>query len=236
MITNSTEKDGESHPFFIFAKNSLMDKYKEPLEDITYEGEEVRLCKDGRYRWKYKVNMFTNPAILITVFKVFFFTIVGLFVVFGFFLYVIHGDWEGLWWMTKGMLIALGGFFVLSLLGYLFVALIYHGKYIVLFEMDENEVVHIQVPEQFQKAQRIGIITAFAGLLTRRPGVAGAGLMSASRSSSTSVFAYVRKVKRRRWMHLIKVNQLLDRNQVYVRKEDYDFVYDFIKSHCPKVK
>jgi hypothetical protein len=46
----------------------------------------------------------------------------------------------------------------------------------------------------------------------------------------------VRKVKRRRWMHLIKVNQLLDRNQVYVRKEDYDFVYDFIKSHCPKVK
>ena len=213
-----------------------MDKYNEPLEDITYEGEEVRLCKDGKYRWKYKVNMFTNPAILITVFKVFFFTIVGLFVVFGFFLYVIHGDWEGLWWMTKGMLIALGGFFVLSLLGYLLVALMYHGKYIVLFEMDENEVVHIQVPEQFKTAQKIGIITAIAGLLTRRPGVAGAGLMSAGRSSSTSVLANVRKVKRRRWMHLIKVNQLLNRNQVYARKEDYDFVYDFIKSHCPNAK
>ena len=95
-----------------------MDKYLDPVEDTTYEGAEVRLCKDGKYRWKYEVNMFTNPAILITVFKVFFFTIVGLYLVFGFFLYVIHADWQGLWWMTKGMLIALGGFAVLSVLGY----------------------------------------------------------------------------------------------------------------------
>jgi hypothetical protein len=206
------------------------------MEDINYQGPEVRLCKDGKYRWKYEVNMFTNPAILITVFKVFFFTIVGLFVVFGFFLYVIQGDWEGLWGMTKAMFVALGGFFVLSLLGYLIVALMYHGKYIALFEMDENEVVHLQVPEQFKKARAVGTITAFAGMLSGRPGVAGAGLMSATRNASTSVFANVRKVKPRRWLHLIKVNQLLNRNQVYVRKEDFDFVYDYIKSHCPRVK
>ena len=213
-----------------------MNKPQPSLESIDYEGEEVRLCTDGKYRWKYEVNMFTNPAILITVFKVFLITIVGLFVVFGFFLYVIHGDWQGLWWMAKGMFIALGVFFVLSVLGYLLVALMYHGKYIVLFEMDENEVVHTQVPAQFEKARKIGAITAFAGLLSHRPGVAGAGLMSASRNSSTSLLSNVRQVKPRRWMHLIKVNQLLNRNQVYVRKEDFDFVYDFIKSHCPNAK
>lgn len=209
---------------------------QEPLESIDYEGKEVRLCTDGKYRWKYEVNMFTNPAILITVFKVFLITIVGLFVVFGFFLYVIHGDWQGLWWMTKGMFIALGVFFVLSVLGYLIVALMYHGKYIVLFEMDENEVVHTQVPEQFEKARKVGTITAMAGLLSRSPGVAGAGLMSASRNSSTSILAHVRRVKPRRWMHLIKVNQRLNHNQVYARKEDFDFVYSFIKTHCPNAK
>lgn len=213
-----------------------MDKYQEPLEDATYEGAEVRLCKDGKYRWKYEVNMFTNPAILITVFKVFFFTIVGLYLVFGFFLYVIHGDWEGLWWMTKGMLIALGGFAVLSVLGYLIVAWMYGGKYIVLFEMDETQVIHTQLPAQFKRAQKMAFLTVLVGLFSKRPATAGAGMLAASRNSSTSVFAQVRKVKRRRWMHLIKVNQLLFKNQIYVSDEDFDFVYDFIRSRCINAK
>lgn len=213
-----------------------MEKYQEPLEDITYEGTEVRLCRDGKYRWKYEVNMFTNPAIFITVLKVFFFTIVGLFVVFGFFLYVIHGDWEGLWWMTKGMLIALGGFFVLSVLGYLIVAWMYRGKYIALFEMDETQVKHTQLPTQLKQAQKMAFLTVLVGIFAKRPSTAGAGMLAASKNASISEFAKVRKVKSRRWMHLIKVNQLLDHNQVYVRKEDFDFVYDYIKSRCPKAK
>ena len=213
-----------------------MDKYLDPVEDTTYEGAEVRLCKDGKYRWKYEVNMYTNPAILITVFKVFFFTIVGLYVVFGFFLYVIHGDWQGLWWMTKGLFIALGGFAVLCVLGYLVVAWMYGGKYVALFEMDEDQVKHTQLPAQFKKAQKVAFLTVLVGLFAKRPTTAGAGALAASRQSSTSEFANVKSVKHRRRMHLIKVNQLLNRNQVYVPDEDFDFVYDFIKSHCPKVK
>ena len=201
-----------------------------------YQDKEVRLCKDGKYRWKYEVNMFTNPAILITVLKVFFYTIVGLYVVFGFFLYVIHGDWEGLWWMTKGMFVALGGFFVLSVLGYLIVAWMYRGKYIALFEMDETQVKHTQLPTQLKQAQKMAFLTVLVGIFAKRPSTAGAGMLAASKNASISEFARVRKVKPRRWMHLIKVNQLLDRNQVYVRKEDFNFVYDFIKSHCPKAK
>jgi hypothetical protein len=37
-------------------------------------------------------------------------------------------------------------------------------------------------------------------------------------------------------LHVIKVNQLFEHNQVYVRKEDFDFVYNYIKSRCPKAK
>lgn len=36
--------------------------------------------------------------------------------------------------------------------------------------------------------------------------------------------------------NLIKVNQLLDRNQVYVPDEDYDFVLSFLRDHCPGAK
>ena len=42
-----------------------------PVVGNDYQGTEVRLCEDGKYRWKYELNMITNPVIMITVFKVF---------------------------------------------------------------------------------------------------------------------------------------------------------------------
>ena len=76
----------------------------EPTASVDYEGAEVRLCEDGKYRWKYEMNMLTNPTIFLTVFKIFFYIILVGFIIFGTFLYAIHGDWEGLWGMAKAML------------------------------------------------------------------------------------------------------------------------------------
>ncbi len=117
--------------------------------EMEYENKEVKLCEDGKYRWVYEMNMITNPTIFLTVFKIFFWIIVGMWAVFGFFLYVIHGDWDGLLGMSKGMLIALGLFAVLTLLGVLLLAAIYGGKYVVLFEMDEHYAV--PAPPQSRK-------------------------------------------------------------------------------------
>lgn len=205
-------------------------------ESIDYMGSRVRLCEDGKYRWMYEMNMLTNPTIFWTVFKIFFYIILVGFVIFGTFLYAIHGDWEGLWSMAKAMLIVIGGFAVLTFLGVLVLAILYRGKYIVLFEMDENGIAHIQEPRQFRKAQKMGAITAMAGGAARNYTTAGAGLLSATKNASTSDFAHVRSVKPRRMFHLIKVNQLLNKNQIYVTDEDFDFVYDFVKSRCVNLK
>ncbi|MCR5645940.1 MAG: hypothetical protein K6F96_06085 [Bacteroidales bacterium] len=206
------------------------------MENNDYSGPRVRQCEDGKYRWKYEMNMLTNPTIFLTVFKIFFYIILVGFVIFGTFLYAIHGDWEGLWGMAKAMLIAMGIFFVLTLLGVLVLAIMYRGKYVVLFEMDEKEIAHIQEPRQFRKAQKIGAVTAMAGVGAGNYTAAGAGLLSATKNSSTSILANVRRVKPRRWLNLIKVNQLLNKNQIYVPKEDFDFVYNFLKEHCPNAK
>ena len=208
----------------------------EPLASNDYEGAEVRLCEDGKYRWKYELNMITNPIIFITVFKIFFYIILVGFVFFGTILYAIHGDWAGLLGMGKVMLLVLAIFTVLTFLGTALVNLIFGGKYVVLFEMDEKEVVHAQLPVQQDKARRLGILTFFVGLFAKRPTTMGAGLLSTTRTTSTSEFIKVRRVSRRRWLHTSKVNQLLDHNQIYVHDEDYDFVYDFIKNHCPNLK
>ena len=202
----------------------------------NYRGKDVLLCNDGKYRWVYEMNMLTNPTIFLTVFKIFFWIILAGWLVFGLFLYLIHGDVAGFLAMGKAMLVALGVMAVLTALGVLGVAALYGGKYVVLFEMDETEVKHIQMPRQVRKAEVVGLITALVGLAAKRPTTAGAGLLSAGKSSTTSVFEQVHRVVPRRSLHLIKVNQLLNKNQIYVSDEDFDFVYEFIKSRCKNAK
>lgn len=204
--------------------------------DSNYRGKDVLLCNDGKYRWVYEMNMLTNPTIFLTVFKIFFWIILAGWLVFGLFLYLIHGDVAGFLAMGKAMLVALGVMAVLTALGVLGVAALYGGKYVVLFEMDETEVKHIQMPRQVRKAEVVGLITALVGLAAKRPTTAGAGLLSAGKSSTTSVFEQVHRVVPRRAFHLIKVNQLLNKNQIYVPDEDFDFVYEFIKSRCKNAK
>lgn len=209
---------------------------RDPVASNDYEGAEVRLCEDGKYRWKYELNMITNPVIMITVFKVFFFIIIGMALVFGTIFLISDGNWDGVVGMFKVLGIVLGIFAVLTFLGTALLSLVYGGKYVVLFEMDDKEIVHIQMPAQQQKARKLGILTFFVGLFAKRPTTMGAGLLSTTKNSSTSEFSKVRRVRSRRWLHTIKVNQLFERNQVYVPEEDYDFVYDYIKAHCSNLK
>ena len=204
--------------------------------DKSYRGKEVQLCADGKYRWVYEMNMVTNPTIFLTVFKIFFYIVLAGWIVFGLFLYIIHGDWAGFLGMGKSMLVVLAVMAVLTLLGVLVLAAMYGGKYVVLFEMDEEQVKHIQLPRQVKKAQAVSMLTTLVGIASKNPTAAGAGLLASARSTSISEFKHVRRVKACRALHLIKVNQLLNKNQVYVPGEDFDFVYDFIKSRCPNVK
>lgn len=200
-------------------------------------GERVTLCPDGKYRWIYEMNMLKNPSILFDVWKVFGISI-GILVAFFALLIACDGDinmkvLSGLA-ETVGLLIAI--FAVLSILGYLLFAAISGWKYVVLFIMDEKEVVHQQMPSQVKKAKVIGALTVLVGLAAKRPGVVGTGLLAQSRTTMTSVLANVARLIPCRRMNLIKVNQLLAKNRVYVPDEDFDFVYDFLCQHCVKAK
>lgn len=214
--------------------DNSIEKASQAVESKTYQGKEVRLCNDGKYRWAYEMNLLKNPTIFFTVLKVMMISI-GIVWLFG--LVIGLGDMSldyFLFW-TKLSAIMLGVFVVLTIISVLIMAAIL-GKYVVLFEMDEMGVTHIQMPRQVKKAEVIGLITALVGAMAKRPTTMGAGLLAASKTKSTSVFANVRRVKARRRLNLIKVNQLFNKNQVYVPDVDFDFVYDFIKSRCTNAK
>lgn len=207
----------------------------------SYSNEElmrgVLLCADGKYRWIYPFNMWKNPTILFLIYKIFFWIFVGIWAFMTILNICDNGwKWDKIWDNTWPILILMGVFSVIILLGYAIVAAMYGGKYTILFTMDEYGVNHEQIPEQAKKAQKLGAITAVAGVATGKPAMIGLGINSAARTSMYSNFASVRSVKRGRWGNVIKIREILSNNQVYVRDEDFDFVYNYIKEHCPRVK
>ena len=201
-----------------------------------YSGSRVSLCEDGKYRWTYPLDMLKNPSILFVLLKIF-----GILLSIPLLIALIsaaaNNDWQKIWdGFIKIWLIVMVVFFVIILISYLIVVWMNGGKYVVIFTMDEKRLIHEQVPVQYERARKVGILAALVGIFAKRPVAAGAGALAASRNTSVSVFDKVRRVKPRRGQNLIKVNQSLERNQVYVPDEDFDFVLDFIRKHCPNAK
>lgn len=200
-------------------------------------GERVTLFPDGKYRWIYEMNMLKNPSILFDVWKVFGISFV-IMVAIVLIICLFSGDLDlkMLAGLGKGLGIAAGAIAAISIPGYLLFAAISGWKYVVLFIMDEKEVVHQQMPSQVKKAKVIGALTVLVGLFAGKPGVVGTGVLSQARMSMTSTLAHVSRLIPCRRMHLIKVNQRLSKNRIYVHDEDFDFVYDFLCQHCVKAK
>ena len=205
------------------------------MEDIS--NSRVIQYPDGKYRWVYELNMLKNYSILFDVWKVFGVSMIIILIIFAI-ISLFDGDFDldsiGGIFISLGVVTAI--ICVLSIIGYLVYAAISGWKYVVLFIMDEKEVVHQQMPKTIKKGQLIGDLTMLVGALAGRPGVVGTGLLAKSRTSLSSTLADVGRLIPCRRMNLIKVNQLFSKNRVYVPKEDFDFVYNFLCEHCPKAK
>lgn len=187
-------------------------------------------------RWLYEMNLWKNPTVVITAFKVLALAALApslLMLVLG----IVEGD---------GLLAALTVFakvygiilMVLCLLllpAYILIAVLNGGRYCVIFEMDAQGVRHTQLQKQYDRAKALGIITALAGAAAGNPTAMGAGLLAASKQSSYSRFQNVRSVtvhERRRVIYLTTRDMV--RNQVYAESDSFQAVVDHILSHVSK--
>ena len=122
------------------------EKADSPKEVSVGGSGNIKLCSDGKYRWVYEFSMLKNPVILLTLWKI---MAIGaaapaLIVLLA---SLKDGFAEALTGGLEVFAITFGICFVLSVISYFILAGLYGWKYIVLFEMDEDGVLHIQQPK-----------------------------------------------------------------------------------------
>lgn len=202
---------------------------------IEYQGARVKLCEDGKYHWTVPMNLLKNPTAYFTVCKVFG-IIGGIAFLTSYVGPAIRGEFAVIGQELKYWGIAVLAFLVISALAYLIVAAIYGGKYIVQFTLDEKGLLHEQVEAQKKKAQVLGAVVGAASALKGKAAQAGQGALIAAHTSLETDFSKVSSIKACKRYNTIKVNEALVKNQVYTAPEDFDFVLDYIKAHCPNAK
>jgi hypothetical protein len=212
-----------------------------PKKDVVVEQPKqqvspgVVMGEDGVMRWVYEMNMWKNPTLVITIWKILLLAALAP-AILVFFLNLGDGIGSALLAFVKIMVIVAGIVTVLMLLAYPLVALMNGGKYCVMFELDDKSVKHMQMQKQFKKSQILAMIVSLAGMMSGNAQTAGAGLLAGSKQSTLSSFEKVKSITVNEKRHVIYVNENLTKNQVYVDTADFAFISNAIINRCNKAK
>lgn len=192
----------------------------------------ILLGSDGVYRWAYEMGLLRNPRYFVLVWKIFFFIILGIFVL----ITIV----DAIEWGSGRILdnLKIFAYFVIGMtvlvgISYLIYTAIMGGKLCMVFEMTDDRITCSQMPKQAKKAELIANLTVLAGLAGGNITTVGVGL-NAARTSMTSEFARATKLKIRPQKHTVYIVQGLMHNQVYAEDEDFEFVSGFIHEKCTK--
>ena len=194
----------------------------------------IERLEDGTLCWTYSQSLWANPTILYTVLKVMLIAVLIVTLLIGG-LAVMDGSF-GL-----GELLMIGGglavgMTVLSLIGYAVYAAVSGGEYGMLFFMNDTIIVHMAMPKEAKRGDRVSDIAVLVGALMGNLTLAGMGLANRGRNAMESNFAEVKSIVQDRAHDLIKVRAGLEFNQIYASPAQYDFVLAHIASHCPAAK
>ncbi len=210
-------------------------KVSDSKKNVNYENQ-VHQGPDGVWRWQQDMNMWKNPTVLMTVWKVFMLSSAFPALLLFFVVLADDGFAEAILAFIKIFLLVAAIATGLVMIAYPIVAFAYGGKYQVVFEMDEKGISHIQMQKQFEKAQVLAWLAVMAGAAAESPVTAGAGLLAYSKNSSHSEFKKVTKIVCKPRRKVIYVNQTLEHNQIYVDPKYFDQVADYIIARCKKAK
>ena len=198
--------------------------------------DRVKKCDDGKYRWIYELSLSRNPSVFYTLCKV---VIISYFAPLLVLMVVSAREgsmidtlkWIAPIYLLCGLVLA-----IVVGLTYYFIYRYYNGSFTFLYEMDEESITLNRYGDDVDKTKLIGQISALTGVLTGSAGLAGSGSYVAASNSARSNFRSVYSIKPYPERDLIKVNSPFLFNEIYVNKQDYDFVLEYIRSHVEQAK
>lgn len=190
---------------------------------------------NGAFHWQYELNMITNPVILFLIIKLFFGVCFGVGLMMALMMIIVDGDFEDAMKTLLIVTFGIGGLMVvIGVIAYFIIVAIKGGKYTVVHTMDETSVQHLQTPAEKDQSKKMRTLLFVMGMLSDSP--SAVGLSMGARDEMESEYKDVKKVIASRRQDLIKVNNVLQHNHIYAYPHQYEFVFNFIASHCPNAK
>lgn len=174
----------------------------------------------NKIEWSIKVSIFKNPIILRQLG-------LAIGIPFGSLILILLV-------LTKEVrytLYALGLIFTLFFVTYIFIRLIYGGKYALRYTIDNNGIYSYTDDDQRKKNSIINKLTIILGIFSRKPTVIGSGVLANSRQNSMIKWRNIRRIKLYPRYRTIMVYGVIGENiGIFCSKENYDEVEWFIKS------
>ena len=189
--------------------------------------DRVTLCDDGVYRWSYDMDMWHNRFMLRHVLTIVcaMSVLVSLTMLAAFGLNRVSPRLAALLFI-----IPMGALSALTLLIYLICALAMRGNYHLRFEMDENKIVLVQTAETENRNRVLTTVSTVAGIAAgqRNKAYRVNATLRAADSVGTTAFADVTRVRLFPDDDVIDLWEWFGMNQIYVPREDYALVRDFM--------
>lgn len=128
------------------------------------------------------------------------------------------------------------GMILLTLIIYVIAAAVMHGRYLLCYQMDESAVTLMHDRKKMDKLNAFGTAVAVVGLAIGKPGdsMRIGSTLAIMNNTGTSRFESTRRVKILPEFDLFDLREWFGMNQIFVPREDYAFVKDFILEHIPQ--
>ena len=121
---------------------------------------------------------------------------------------------------------------VLFLLTFLFIQLVWGGKYDVGFELDSNGIRNYTLKDQAKKNRIVNSLAIVIGLFSGKPTVAGAGMLAQSRQEVYLKWKNIKKVKYLPNKHIVMIKGGFTENlAVFCTKDNYAEAESFIQAN-----
>jgi hypothetical protein len=122
-------------------------------------------------------------------------------------------------------------------LGFIFVLLVYGGKYSVDYVVDDRGIRMESDEDHKNKAKTIGILTFLAGIFSKSPTVSGAGLLSTFNDDKSMAWEEIKDIQYNNSKNLIVVKGSPgDKLYLFCPPELYGTIRDALKESLDKKK